>query len=224
LPVAHRWTNLRSIRASCSPDDHRRCHPGNVSKSVVSRVLQGEPHVTDVKREAVLRAISELGYSPNRAARALVQQRSHTVGALLSDIRVPWFVELLTAMRAELTGTGMSLFLSEDSPFDPDESILRAFVEARIDGLLIVGTIPSTTRIVEVASSLPTVVVAGREPDLPGVDIVAGDDFSGASAAVEHLIAPVTRESRISAVRVLRGRCGHRAIAPPCEPTGCRGT
>jgi DNA-binding LacI/PurR family transcriptional regulator len=42
--------------------------------------------------------------------------------------------------------------------------------------------------LVAAAGNLPTVVVSGREPDLPTVDVVAGDDYAGAVKAVEHLI------------------------------------
>ena len=42
-----------------------------VSRSAASRVLNNAPHVSREKREAVLRAIQELGYVPNPTARAL---------------------------------------------------------------------------------------------------------------------------------------------------------
>ena len=73
-----------------------------VSKSLVSLVLRGKPGVSDARRKAVLSAAKELGYRPNAAARSLVQQRTHTVGALLSDMRNPWFIDLLESARSEL--------------------------------------------------------------------------------------------------------------------------
>ena len=56
-----------------------------VGRGTVSRVINGSPQVTDRTREAVLRAIDELGYVPNRAARALVTQRTDTVALLISE-------------------------------------------------------------------------------------------------------------------------------------------
>ena len=55
-------------------------------------------------------------------------------------------------------------------------------------GLLCLGTMPLSEHLVAAADSLPTVVVSGREPDLPTVDVVAGDDFAGAAKATAHLI------------------------------------
>jgi len=160
-----------------------------VSKSLVSLVLRNQPGVSDARRKAVLRAVEELGYRPNAAARSLVQQRTHTVGALLSDLRNPWFIDLLDSVRFELTSLGLNLFLSEVHQAQADSSVLDAFIEARVDGLLFLGTMPDSERLAAAARGMPAVVVAGREPDEPTVDVVTGDDYAGAGAAVEHLVA-----------------------------------
>jgi len=159
-----------------------------VSKSLVSLVLRGQPGVSESRRKAVLRAAQELGYRPNAAARSLVQQRTHTVGALLSDMGNPWFIDLLDSVRSELTSLGLNLFLSEAHQLETDSSVLDAFIEARVDGLLFLGTMPVTDSLTAAARSMPAVVVSGREPDLPGVDVVSGDDRAGAASAVAHLI------------------------------------
>lgn len=159
-----------------------------VSKSLVSLVLRGQPGVSDARRKAVLGAAKELGYRPNAAARSLAQQRTHTVGALLSDMRNPWFIDLLESARSELRAMGLNLFLSEVDPRQDNSSVLDAFIEARVDGLLCLGTMPVSEQLVAAVDGLPTVVVSGREPDLPTVDVVTGDDYVGASKATAHLI------------------------------------
>ena len=159
-----------------------------VSKSLVSMVLRGQPGVSESRRKAVLRAAEELGYRPNAAARSLVQQRTHTIGALLSDMGNPWFIDLLDSVRSELTSLGLNLFLSEAHQLEADSSVLDAFIEARVDGLLFLGTMPVTDSLMAAARSMPAVVVSGREPDLPNVDVVSGDDREGAASAVAHLV------------------------------------
>jgi DNA-binding LacI/PurR family transcriptional regulator len=159
-----------------------------VSKSLVSLVLRSEPGVSAPKRAAVLRAVEELGYKPNRAARSLVSQRTFTVGAVVSDLHNTWYIDLLASVRAELTTHGLNLFLAEDQQIETDASVLDAFIDAGVDGLLCLGTLPATAQLMKTAESVPTVVVSGREPDLPTVDVVTGDDYEGAVKAVTHLV------------------------------------
>lgn len=159
-----------------------------VSKSLVSLVLRNGANVTPAKRAAVLEAVKELGYKPNRAARSLVSQRTFTIGGVVSDLHNTWYIDLLASVRSELTANGLNLFLAEDQQISTDASVLDAFVDAGVDGLLCLGTLPATDQLLRTAQSLPTVVVSGREPDLPTVDVVTGDDYEGAVKAVTHLI------------------------------------
>ena len=50
-----------------------------VSRSAASRVINNAPHVSKAKREAVQRAVSDLGYVPNATARALATQQAGAV-------------------------------------------------------------------------------------------------------------------------------------------------
>jgi len=160
-----------------------------VSKSLVSLVLRGSPHVSPAKRDAVRRAMDELGYRPNAIARQLTAQRTHTIGLLLNDLRNPWFVDCLEGLTAVLDEHHYRCLLA-DARVDrrADEALLHGFLEMRVDGLVLVGSMPSTPAIVEAAASVPTVVAAGRDIVLPMVDVVANDDRVGTALAVEHLI------------------------------------
>ncbi|MGP4056094.1 substrate-binding domain-containing protein [Mycobacterium sp. 4D054] len=107
---------------------------------------------------------------------------------MVSDLHNTWYIDLLASVRAELTANGLNLFLAEDQQIETDASVLDAFVDAGVDGLLCLGTLPATDQLLRTAQSLPTVVASGREPDLPTVDVVTGDDFEGAVKAVAHLV------------------------------------
>ncbi|MFI0786380.1 LacI family DNA-binding transcriptional regulator [Streptomyces lydicus] len=161
-----------------------------VSKSLVSLVLQDSPRVSAAKRQAVLDAIDELGYRPNAAARSLVARRTHTVGVLLNDMRNPWFVEVLDGLNSLLQAHGLRMLMA-DGRLDhrSGQDFARTFQELRVDGLVVVGTLPHTDGLAEVAGRLPTVIAGNHEPRLPHVDIVANDDERGARLATEHLIA-----------------------------------
>ncbi|MGX4693989.1 LacI family DNA-binding transcriptional regulator [Streptomyces sp. JNUCC 63] len=160
-----------------------------VSKSLVSLVLRGSDSVRPEKRQAVLAAIDELGYRPNAAARSLSERRTRTVGVLLNDMRNPWFVELLDGLNSRLYDSGLHMLLADGRLNRRlGEDLTRTFTELRVDGLVAVGTLRDPQALRTAAGRLPTVVAGTREPDLPGVDVVVGDDEHGARLATEHLV------------------------------------
>ena len=174
-----------------------------VSKSLVSLVLRGSGQVREEKRLAVLAAVEELGYRPNAAARSLSERRTlpqaldsarpggtPIVGVLLNDMRNPWFVELLDGLNSRLYDSGLRMLLADGHLNRRlGEDLTHTFTELRVDGLIAVGTLPDPGVLKAAAARVPTVVAGTREPELPGVDIVAGDDEHGARLATEHLIA-----------------------------------
>jgi DNA-binding LacI/PurR family transcriptional regulator len=163
-------------------------HAG-VSKSLVSLVLRNSPHVSPEKRQAVLEAIEELGYRPNASARSLTERRTRAIGVVLNDLRNPWIVDCVDGMNAELRDSGMHMLLG-DARLDrrDDERLLHAFMDMRVDGLILVGTMPRSTTITEAARRLPTVVAGDRDLRFPNVDIVGVDDLRGGEIATRHLI------------------------------------
>src|SRR6187549_3231841 len=85
-----------------------------VGRGTVSRVVNGSPQVSPEAREAVQRAIDELGYVPNRAARALVTQRTDSVALVVSESeeRVfgePFFAGIVRGISSGLLETQMQL-------------------------------------------------------------------------------------------------------------------
>ncbi len=159
-----------------------------VSKSLVSLVLRGSTSVSDGKRQAVQRAIDELGYRPNAIARQLTERRTNMVGVLLNDLRNPWFIDCLDGLTSVLHEQGLRTLLA-DGRMDrrTDDALLEGFLELRVDGLVLVGTMSSSPTIVEAAAAVPTVVAASRDISVPRVDVIANDDTVGTRLAVNHL-------------------------------------
>ena len=159
-----------------------------VSKSLVSLVLRGSPNVSDAKLQAVRQAIDELGYRPNAIARQLTARRTNMVGVLLNDLRNPWFIDCLDGLTSVLRDQGLRTLLA-DGRMDrrTDDALLEGFLELRVDGLVLVGTMSSSPTIVEAASTVPTVVAASRDITVPRVDVIANDDTVGTELAVNHL-------------------------------------
>ena len=158
-----------------------------VSKSLVSLVLQNSPRVSEPKRQAVLKAVAELGYRPDPVARSLAERRTRTIGVVIDDLSNPWYVELLDGLRPVLHEHGLRPLLA-DGHTEPDA--VQALSDLRVDGLVLVGT-PTLSAIDQVealAGQIPTVVAGTREPRLSAVDVVANDDYRGARLATAHLL------------------------------------
>src|SRR5579859_976181 len=162
-----------------------------VSKSLVSLVLRNSPKVSATSREAVMRAVAELGYRPNAAARLLAERRSHTIGVLLNDLRQPWFADMLDGLTPALHAGGKHILLG-DGRIDRmlDETLTWSFIDLGVDGLVLAGSIPMSQAIIDAASQIPTVAVGGRGLDegLPRADVLANDNHLGGTLAVRHLI------------------------------------
>nr|WP_245627646.1 LacI family DNA-binding transcriptional regulator [Actinomadura oligospora] len=156
-----------------------------VSKSLVSLVMRGSPHVSERRRAAVLQAARELGYRPNAVARSLVEGRTRLIGAIVADLHNPFFAEFLDGLQESLHGAGLRMLVGSGR-WDPlfEAEAVEAFLEMRVDGLVLLSVVPESLK--EAASSVPVVVVGER--DVQGVDIVVDDDELGASLAVDHLV------------------------------------
>src|SRR5882762_10169802 len=88
-----------------------------VGRGTVSRVVNGSPQVSPEAREAVRKAIEELGYVPNRAARALVTQRTDSVALVVSESeeRVfgePFFAGVVRGISSVLAESPLQLWLA----------------------------------------------------------------------------------------------------------------
>ncbi|RAY13648.1 LacI family transcriptional regulator [Actinomadura craniellae] len=156
-----------------------------VSKSLVSLVMRGSPHVSERRRQAVLKAARELGYRPNAVARSLVEGRTRLIGAIVADLHNPFFAEFLDGLQESLHGEGLRMLVGSGR-WDPlfEAEAVEAFLEMRVDGLVLLSVVPDSLN--EAAASVPVVVVGER--DVGGVDIVVDDDELGASLAVDHLV------------------------------------
>lgn len=160
-----------------------------VSKSLVSLVMRGSSNVSEARREAVLRAARELGYRPNAVARSLVEGRTRLIGALVADLHNPFFAEFLDGLQEELHGGGLRLLVSSGR-WDPDfaAEAVDAFLELRVDGLVLLSVVPEEQALREAVRAVPIVVVGERDLTVTGTDVIADDDELGGRLAVDHLV------------------------------------
>jgi DNA-binding LacI/PurR family transcriptional regulator len=161
-----------------------------VSKSLVSLVMRDSDLVSPARRSAVVKAARELGYRPNSIARSLVEARTRTVGVIVSDLRNPWYVDILDGFRHALRAGGFRVLIGGGQLADHqvDRTVMEAFLDLRVEGLCVVGVLPYDEAFAEAIMSVPAVVASSHSYELPDVDSVVNDDEGGTRQATEHLI------------------------------------
>ncbi|CAM5466905.1 LacI family DNA-binding transcriptional regulator [Streptomyces fumanus] len=167
-----------------------------VGRGTVSRVINNAAGVRESTRRAVQRAITELGYVPNLAARSLAGRRADAVALVMTEtdwrmVGEPFFTEIVRAVGdalADMPATPVQLLLT----LVRTDAERRRFVEyargGRVDGVLMMSVHaedPLPDMLAE--AGLPTVML-GRRSGEESVTYVDADNTGGARGAVAYLL------------------------------------
>lgn len=161
-----------------------------VSVGTVSNVLNKPELVSEATRTRVEAAIEELDFVRNASARQLRQGSISTVGALLLDIRNPFFTDVARGIEDRLTLDDHTLMLasSDDDPAR-ETKYLRLFEEHGVLGLLVVPTGRSTVHYAEMQRRGVPIVLLDAPTTEPGMSSVSVDDEAGGRLAAGHLLS-----------------------------------
>ncbi len=152
-------------------------------------VTRGEEGVSDDSRKAVLEAIEALDYRPNVMARSLVQQRTRILGVMLSDLRNPFFSDVVSGIQARAGELGYRvLFNTGDREPILEESAIENLLELRVDGLILASPRVGDDVIAKAGRSVP-VVVLNRHTSDDSSDSVTNDNTAGTYLAIEHFVS-----------------------------------
>lgn len=165
----------------------------SVSKSTVSRVLRGGS-ASEATRQRVLKAVKELGYYPNAAARGLKGRENRTIGVVVSNVGDPYFASMIRGVYDCAGERGYFCLLASSYWEEERElSCLRLLREGRVDGLLILsGRVLRSAELVDdflqAAGPDRPIVAVDRRLEHPRIHAVVIDNRKAAQHAVEHLI------------------------------------
>lgn len=166
-----------------------------VSSATVSKVISNTPYVSAATRERVLRAIDELGYTPNLAGRALASGRTYNIGVIFPFIYTSLFADvqvttILEGVEAAASERGYNLLISSPPLPVQDSELYRRFVRSRyFDGVIVLENLPDELLSSFVAQHNYPFVTLGHQTAQSCSGSVHLDDYGGAYAAAQHLVA-----------------------------------
>jgi len=160
-----------------------------VSVTTVSHVVNETRPVSDELRQRVSAAMDELGYQPNRLARSLRLQETHTIGMIVPDSANPFFAEVARGIEDTSFEQSYNVILcNSDGNLDKELLYTNVLVEKQVDGILFVAAGVSTEHIRALQTRRMPLVLVDR--DIPGVavDSVLTDNARGGWQAIHYLI------------------------------------
>ncbi|MCQ9131451.1 MULTISPECIES: LacI family DNA-binding transcriptional regulator [Streptomyces] len=165
-----------------------------VSRSVASRVLNDAPHVSRVKREAVERAVRQLGYVPNPRARALATRQTGAAALVVSGedpsiFADPFFAQVIVGASAALEEADLHLMLCLAASDRGRKRVEELFRSRGADGVMLMA-LREDDPLARTAREAEIPVVFGGRPVGPAprwfVDV---DNVGGAREATEYLLS-----------------------------------
>ena len=160
-----------------------------VSLGTVSNVLNRPERVAPATRERVRRAIEELEFVRNEAARQLRTGRSRTIGLIVLDVGNPFFTDLAAGVENAAEEAGLSVILCNSGNSASREDHYLSLLQAqRAYGILITPITGKNDRVQELRARGTQVVLVDRGSTKRQCS-VSVDDVVGGELAVAHLIA-----------------------------------
>lgn len=148
-----------------------------LSKSTVSRALNGKGRMAEETRERIRDAARASGYQPDTTAQELRRRSGHSIGISLTEGGSSPYFTLFWRALTQVAGERGTRFIDMRAPLD---SYVRL-----PDAVIVHNTDHSAERLAELARRHVPAVMLGHQPDAA---FVVPDDIGGGRAATEHLL------------------------------------
>lgn len=172
-------------------------HAG-VSIATVSRVLNGNPNVSEKTREKVLKVMNELGYTPNVFARGLGLDTMRTIGIMCSDSSDPYLAAAIYFLERGLRSHDYDAILCcTGYDLEAKQKYFELLRSKRVDAIILAGSkfvemrAKDNAYITDAAADLPIMLVNGYLEG-PNIYSTVCDDH----AAMYHAASQLIREGR----------------------------
>ncbi|MBI9020989.1 MAG: LacI family DNA-binding transcriptional regulator [Verrucomicrobia bacterium] len=174
------------------------CKKTGLSTATVSRVINGSDKVRETTRQRVQRAMKELNYRPNQAARMLAGKKTDTIGVIFPEINNGFYAQVLRGIDDATRESGLHLLTSfYHSPNELKGALQRLAAGGRTDALVLMNIGLSDQQIQsQIDDDFPIVLIGHSAETSTAFDVVGIDNAKGAYHAVRHLFE-LNRENLI---------------------------
>lgn len=160
-----------------------------VSAMTVSRVMNGNAHVSDVTRAKVMAAVESLNYQVNTAARA-ARVGTMGIGLLYSNPSAAYLSAFLVGAMDRCSQTGSQLILEHCDDMRGQRAAVARLIANGADGILVPPPLCDAKTVLKQLDQIgiPTVAIATGRPS-PTTSAVRIDDYAGARDMMRYLMS-----------------------------------
>ena len=163
-------------------------HAG-VSISTVSRVLNDICPVDIEKRTRVKKAVEELGYTPNPAARSLLSNHTGGIGIILPFVSGEFFSEFLNGVDEIAQSEGVFILISTSHHSASELKAALSGMYKRVDGLLIMAPNMIAEDVIRLTANSVPFVFVNTKLNTDKIDGITFDNYGGMYAMTMHLVS-----------------------------------
>ncbi len=164
-----------------------------VSRSTVSRVINGDPNVHELTRSKVQAIIQSIDFQPNLAARGLAAGHTKVIGlvipkgvnAIFTD---PYFPLVIQGVSAACNARDYSVMLWLAEPEYERKTISQVLYNGLIDGVVVSSMLVNDPLIERLYESKRPFITIGRHPTNDQINYVDIDNRAGAYQGVSHIL------------------------------------
>ncbi|MDD3628287.1 MAG: LacI family DNA-binding transcriptional regulator [Candidatus Humimicrobiaceae bacterium] len=161
-----------------------------VSPTTVSHVINETRFVMPETKERVYKAMRELKYQPNLLARSLATGKTQTVGLVISDIRNPFYPELVQGVEEMAVKNDYNVFLC-NTDYDIEKGVksIGALIKRKIDGIIVASSQVDNSILKQLTDTDVNFVLVDWCKRNIKVDSLYFDYKVGIAEAVSHLVS-----------------------------------
>mgnify|MGYP000450988464 FL=1 len=163
-----------------------------VSKSTVSRALNGSGYVSEKAKRKIQEIIRKYDYVPDSKAVSLSKKRTFTVGLVLPSTSGPFYGEVIRGVEEVLSARKYFTLLTVlDSGQDEKQArkrYLSMIREKRVDGAIVFDPTVDEGTVRKLSESKIPIVFLLKDFQTFGIDSVMVDNFTGSVFMVDHLV------------------------------------